>query len=244
MRNIKVVVEYDGMDYFGFQRQPGRRTIQGELESALTRIIKETIRVCGAGRTDAGVHALGQVISFKTGGTIPTKKIVAALNSVLPADIVARDAVEVSDEFHARYSAKSRIYKYVILNDEIPSAVSGRFVWHVPYELNEVEMGRAAEALLGVHDFKSFSAAGSDTPHHIREIKRLSVHRSGKLVVFEIEANAFLHSMARIIVGTLIDVGQGRLEPKDITRILKAKDRRLAGKTAPPSGLSLMEVTY
>ncbi|MEN6520848.1 MAG: tRNA pseudouridine(38-40) synthase TruA [Armatimonadota bacterium] len=244
MRNIKVVVEYDGTDYFGFQKQPGMQTIQGKLESALTRIIKETVAVCGAGRTDAGVHAHGQVINFKAGGTIQTKKIVVALNSMLPKDIVAKDAVEAPDEFHSRYSAKSRVYKYVILNDEIPSAISARFVWCFPYKLDETVMNRAAEALLGVHDFTSFSAAGADIPHRVREIKKLAVHRNGKHIIFDIEANAFLHSMARIIVGTLTDVGQGRLEPKDIARILEAKDRRLAGKTAPPSGLSLMEVTY
>ncbi|MEN6371211.1 MAG: tRNA pseudouridine(38-40) synthase TruA [Armatimonadota bacterium] len=244
MHNIKVVVEYDGTDYFGFQKQPGMRTIQGELECVLTRITKEPISVYGAGRTDAGVHAEGQVINFKTGGTIPTKNIVVALNSMLPKDIVAKDASEVPGEFHSRYSAKSRVYKYVVLNDVIPSAISGRFVWCFPYKLDETVMNRAAEALLGVHDFTSFSAAGADTPHRVREMKKLTVHRSGKHIIFDIEANAFLHSMARIIVGTLTDVGQGRLESKDITRILEAKDRRLAGKTAPPSGLSLMEVTY
>lgn len=244
MRNIKVAVEYDGTDYFGFQRQPGKRTIQGKLESALTRILKETVTVKGAGRTDAGVHALGQVVSFRTGGAIPTEKIAVAMNSALPNDIVARDAVEAPDEFHARYSARSRVYRYVILNDEISSALSGRFVWQFPYYLDAARIRRAAKELVGVHDFTSFSAAGMETAHRTRELKKLTVRRSGKFVVFELEANAFLHSMARIIVGTLVDIGQGKFEPKEITRILDAKDRRLAGKTAPPGGLALMEVTY
>jgi len=244
MRNIKVVVEYDGTDYFGFQRQPGKRTVQGEIENALARILKETVTVYGAGRTDAGVHALGQVVNFKTEGNVPTEKIAVAMNSVLPNDIVARDAAEMPDEFHARYSAKSRIYKYVILNTEIPSALFGRFVWQFPYYLDVARIRRAAKRLTGVHDFTSFSAAGMETVHRTRELKKLTVRRNGEFVIFELEANAFLHNMARIIVGTLVDIGQGKLEPKGITRILEAKDRRLAGKTAPPGGLVLMEVTY
>jgi len=243
-RNIKVVVEYDGTDYFGFQRQPGRRTIQRELEWALSRITKETIKVVGAGRTDAGVHALGQVISFKTEGTIPTERIPVALNSLLSRDIVARSAEEMPPEYHARYSAKSRAYRYVILNDEVPSALFGRFTWFIPHKLNLDSMAEAAEYLVGKHDFTSFSAADMDTPTRVREVMSLAVGKRDELVVFDIMANAFLHSMARIIVGTIVEVGLGRRKPEEIKDILDAKDRRLAGKTAPPQGLVLMEVTY
>jgi tRNA pseudouridine38-40 synthase len=198
----------------------------------------------GAGRTDAGVHALGQVISFKTGGTIPTEKIPVALNSLLPRDIVARDACEMPADFHARYSARSRVYKYVILNDALPSALFGRFSWYVPETLNLAVMRRAAKHLVGVHDFTSFSAADMDTLGRVRELRKLSIRRSGEFVIIELEANAFLHSMARIIVGTLVEVGEGRREPVEVRKILEAEDRRLAGKTAPPQGLVLMEVTY
>jgi tRNA pseudouridine38-40 synthase len=243
-RKLRVVVEYDGTDYFGFQRLPGRRTIQGELERVLSKITKEPVKVAGAGRTDAGVHALGQVISFRTGGTIPTEKISVAMNSLLPRDIVAREACEVTPEFHARYSAKSRAYKYTMLNDVAPSAMFGRFSWYLPHRMDVTLMSQAARSLLGVHDFTSFSSADMDTPSRVREVTKLSIRRSAEFVIFEIKANAFLHSMARIIVGTLVEVGQGRRHPDDIEKILDAKDRRLAGKTAPPQGLVLMEVTY
>ena len=244
MRNVKVVVEYDGTDYFGFQRQPGRRTIQGELEWALGRITKEPVKVVGAGRTDAGVHALRQVISFTTGGTIPTEKIPVALNSLLPRDIVARDAAEVPPSFNARYSAKSRAYNYIVLNDKLPSALFGRFSWYVPDELDLRAMRRAAAHLVGTHDFTSFSAADTEESGRIRELTELSIRRSGEFVVFELRANAFLHSMARIIVGTLVEVGQGRRRADEVGQILDAKDRRLAGRTAPPQGLVLVDVVY
>jgi len=244
MRNIRVTVEYDGTEYYGFQRQPGRRTIQGELEWALTRITKEAVSVVGAGRTDAGVHALGQVVSFATGGTVPTEKIPVALNSLLPRDIVARDAAEVPPEFHARYSAKSRTYNYVILNGKTPSALFGRFSWYVPDDLDLRAMRRAAASLVGVHDFTSFSAADLDGSSRVRELTDLSIRRSGEFVVIELGANAFLHSMARIIVGTLVEVGQGRRKPAEAREILDARDRRLAGRTAPAQGLVLVEVRY
>ncbi|MBI2842787.1 MAG: tRNA pseudouridine(38-40) synthase TruA [Armatimonadetes bacterium] len=244
MRNIKVVIEYDGTDYFGFQRQPGRRTIQGEIERALTKITKKPVKVVGAGRTDAGVHALGQVISFKTGGTIPTEKIAVAMNSLLPKDIVAGDAREVPPEFHARYSAKSRAYKYIVLNRKHPSAFFGRFSWYVPGALNLAAMRRGAKYLVGTHDFTSFSAADTDRSGRIREVKGLLIRRCDEFVTFDLEANAFLHSMARIMVGTLVEVGQGRRRAAEIGEVLESKDRRLAGRTAPPQGLALVEVTY
>lgn len=243
MRNIKVVVEYDGTDYVGFQRHPGRRTIQGELERALTRITKQPVVISGAGRTDAGVHAVGQVISFVTGGTIPVDRVPYALNCVLPRAIVARDASEMPPEFHARYSAKSRRYRYAILNCEKPRALVGRYSWHVPGEIDVNSMRFGGECLIGKHDFTSFSASMA-TPSRVREIASLGICRDGESITVEIEANAFLHSMARIIVGTLVEVGQGRRKPEDIQGILDGTDRRMAGMTAPPQGLVLMEVTY
>ena len=230
MRSIMVTVQYDGTEYFGFQRQPGRRTIQGELEWALARITKEPVKVVGAGRTDAGVHALGQVISFKTRGTIPTEKIPVALNSLLAKDIVAMDAAEVPLEFSARRSAKSRLYRYLILNDRLPSVIFGRYSWYLPDELDLGVMRRAARSLVGIHDFTSFSAADMDTESRVRELIKLAVRRSDEFIVFDLEANAFLHSMARNIVGTLVEVGQGRRKAAEVKKILEAKDRRIAGK--------------
>jgi tRNA pseudouridine38-40 synthase len=244
MRNIKVVIEYDGTDYFGFQRLPGRRTIQGALEWALTRITKEPIKIAGAGRTDSGVHALGQVISFRTQGTIPTEKIPVALNSLLRRDIVAREASEEPASFHARFSAKARAYRYVILNDAVPSALFGRFSWYVPINLDVDAMNKAAGHLVGIHDFTSFSMTQMDTPTRVRDLTEISICRKDGLVIFDLKANAFLHSMARIIVGTLVEVGHGKRRPMEIKDILEQKDRRLAGKTVPPQGLVLMEVTY
>jgi tRNA pseudouridine38-40 synthase len=244
MRNLRVVVEYDGADFLGFQRHPGRRTVQGELERALSKITKEHIAVVGAGRTDSGVHALGQVISFKTNGTIPTDKVAVAMNDSLPRDVVARDVAEVPEEFHARYSARSRRYRYTILNSALPSALRGRYRWFVPHTMDLEEMQRGAEYLLGGHDFVSFCVSGMETLSTVREIKKISVCRKAELILFDIEANAFLRSMARIIVGTLVEVGQGRRKCEDIREILDSKDRRLAGRTAPPQGLVLVEVTY
>lgn len=244
MRNVKVVVEYDGTDFFGFQKLPGRRTVQGTLEWALSMITKEPVKVVGAGRTDAGVHALGQVISFKTGGSIPTERISIALNSMLPRDLVAKEAEEVSEDFHARFSATSRLYGYQILNAEYPSAIRGRYSWYRREKFDLDAMNEAARALVGRHDFASFAKADSENGGTVRDLFRLSVERQEELIVFELEANSFLHSMARIIVGTLAEVGDGRRTPGDVEEILRKADRTAAGKTAPPQGLCLMKVGY
>jgi tRNA pseudouridine38-40 synthase len=244
MRNIKLVVEYDGTDYSGFQRIPGRRTIQGELEWTLSRLTKESVRIVGAGRTDAGAHALGQVVSFWTKGTIPIDKLPVAMNSELPRDIVVREAVEESAEFHARFSAKSRSYEYRILNSDMPGALVGRFAWFVPFKFDLDTMRTGAECLIGAHDFTSFSMRVEDAGSRTRVMTEFSIERDGELIKFTIAANAFLHSMARILVGTLVEVGQGRRKAADIKKVLEAKDRRLAGRMAPAKGLVLMGVKY
>ncbi|MDO8588659.1 MAG: tRNA pseudouridine(38-40) synthase TruA [Armatimonadota bacterium] len=244
MRNIKAVVEYDGTDYSGFQRQPRRRTVQGELERALAEIMKEPVRVTGAGRTDAGVHAAGQVISFKTVCAIPTDRVCVALNSVLSRDIVLVQAEEVGPEFHARYSARQRIYEYRILNTEQPSALFGRFVWHVPDKLNLRAVRKAAEYLLGTHDFAAFSLSQRDEKSTVRELSALEISRHCDIISVVLKANGFLHSMARGIVGTLVEIGQGRRSPDDMKTILEGRDRSGAGKTAPARGLCLIEVVY
>ena len=244
MRNVKVVVEYDGTDYFGFQYQPEVPTVQGVLERVLSKIVKERVTVYGSGRTDSGVHAAGQVISFRTAGSIPIERVCVAMNSLLPSSIAAVEAVEVDGSFHARYSARSRLYVYDILNRGVPSALESRLCWHVKRPLDVEAMDRSAGVLVGVHDFSSFACADRDEGSPMRDLMRIEVKRDGEHVLVTMRANAFLRSMARIIVGTLAEVGL-RLRPgSDIERILEAADRRLAGKTAPAHGLCLKEVEY
>jgi tRNA pseudouridine38-40 synthase len=244
VRNIKVVVGYDGADYFGFQYQPEIRTIQGELERVLDLIVKEKVTVYGSGRTDTGGHAEGQVISFRTEGSIPIDKLCIAMNSLLPSSIAAVEASEVDPDFHARYSAKSRLYAYGIRNSDVPSALESRYCWHVRRPINAEAANEAAKSLIGVHDFTSFACADRDEGSPVRDLMHIEVERRGEHVVVTMRANAFLRSMARIIVGTLVEVGLGSRPGSDIGTILQARDRRLAGKTAPPHGLCLKEVEY
>lgn len=244
MRNVKVVVQYDGTDYFGFQYQPEVPTIQGELERVLGRIVKEKVTVYGSGRTDSGVHAVGQVINFRTAGSVPIERLCVAMNSLLPAAIVAAEANEMDPSFHARYSAVSRLYAYDILNREVPSALESRFCWHVRHPLDVEQMNEIARHLIGVHDFSSFACADRDDGSPMRDLREIGVARRGEHVIVTVRANAFLRSMARIIVGTLVEVGMGLRPGSDIDRILEAADRRLAGKTAPAHGLCLEEVEY
>jgi len=245
LRNIKLTIEYDGTDYFGFQYQPGVPTLQGEIERVLSKIVKEGVTVYGSGRTDAGVHAAGQVINFRTEGGIPVEKLCIAMNSLLPPSIAAREAAEVDEAFHARYSAKSRLYRYDILNRETRSALEGRFCWHVRWPLDANAMNDVAQCLLGVHDFTSFASADRDDGcSPVRSVSEISVQRHGEHVVLTIRANAFLRSMVRTIVGTLVEVGLGKRPGARIAEILEAKDRTAAGKTAPPHGLCLIEVEY
>jgi len=244
VRNVKVVVEYDGTDYFGFQFQPGVPTVQGELERVLAKIVKEQVTVYGSGRTDAGVHAAGQVINFRTECGIPIDRVCVAMNTLLPRDIAALDACEVDEDFHARYSAKSRLYRYDILNADLRSAIEGRYCWHIAKPLNVDAMSEAAGCLIGVHDFSSFECAGSDNKTSVREMMSIGLRKSGEHIFMELRANAFLRSMARNIVGTLVEVGLGKTPGCEVIKILESRTRCAAGKTAPPQGLCLVEVEY
>lgn len=244
MRNVKVVVEYDGTDYFGFQYQPGVPTVQGELERVVRQIVKEHVTIYGAGRTDTGVHAAGQVINFRTACAIPIDRVCVAMNTLLPRDIAAVDACEVADDFHARYSARSRLYRYDILNRSVRSALEGRFCWHVPVELDLEAMREAGKVLIGVHDFSSFECSGSDNRTSVRDVMALQVRRSGEHVLVDLKANAFLRSMVRNIVGTLVEVGLRKRPASEVRDILLTRSRCAAGKTAPPQGLCLVEVEY
>ncbi|SHJ07096.1 tRNA pseudouridine(38-40) synthase TruA [Desulfofundulus thermosubterraneus] len=248
MRNIKLTIAYDGTNYHGFQEQRGTGlvTIQEVLEKCLRRLAGREIRVTGAGRTDAGVHARGQVVNFDAAGwNIPAERIVLALNGMLPRDIAALEAEEVGPEFHARYSALAKTYRYTIYNSRIPSPFWRLYSHFVPRPLDVQAMAGAAQWLVGTHDFASFQAAGSPVKHTVRTLFSVDVCREGKEVIHLIfRGNGFLYNMVRIMVGTLIEVGLGKRDPDDIPAILAARNRTRAGPTAPPEGLCLERVEY
>jgi len=270
LRNIKLTLQYDGTAYHGFQRQDPRPTIQAELEKALVTITGEPVRLVGAGRTDAGVHALGQVVSFKTTARIPTERWPAALNSLLPPDIVVLTAEEVALDFHARKSARRKTYRYVVANAPLPSAFLRNYAYLVRERLDLEAMQTAARFFLGRHDFAAFRATGSSVKTSERTIYRLELRRQPfevlpwfwlaeaanpkldqegqdlqpTLLHFIVEADGFLYNMVRIIVGTLLEVGRGRFQPGDVGAILLSKDRARAGPTVPARGLFLERVEY
>jgi tRNA pseudouridine38-40 synthase len=244
MGNFKLIVEYDGTGYAGFQRQSALPTIQGELEAALGKLLKENVRVTAAGRTDAGVHALGQVVNFHSARRVPAERLPAAVNRLLPRQIVIRRAELASDEFHARRLAISRRYQYTILNREEPSALLGRFAYQTGERLDVAAMREAARALVGEHDFAAFQAAGSPTASTVRRVSALRIGRLGDIVVVVIEANSFLYQMARIMVAALLAAGRGGIGPREVRRIRESKNRGLVGPPAPPHGLCLVRVEY
>jgi tRNA pseudouridine38-40 synthase len=245
VRNIKLTIEYDGTAYHGWQIQPGLQTIQGVVREQIVQITQQEVNLIGAGRTDAGVHALAQVASFKTENTIDLLSLQRGLNSLLPPDIVVTSAEEVGEEFHARFSARSKVYEYHILNQSYPSAILRDYAWFIPHELDLPSMKRCGKLLIGSHDFSSFRASGDESRHSIREVISLEIERrKDNLIVVVIEANAFLREMVRSIVGTLVDVGRGKASFAEFKEIFGAQDRRRAGMTAPAHGLFLLEVKY
>lgn len=244
MRNLRLLIEYDGTGYAGFQKQPRRPTIQGELEQALGRLLGEPVRVVGAGRTDAGVHALGQVAHLLTRSPIPAERVPAAVNRLLPGQIAVRGAQEMPLEFHACRDARARRYRYTVFNRPGPSAILGRYGLFVAPPLDAAAMNEAAHELLGEHEFRSFQKSGSETRSTVRRLTELRCRRVGDLVLIAIEANAFLYQMARIIVGGLLRVGTGEIVPAEVGRLLRFADRRQAGPAAPAHGLCLVRVRY
>jgi tRNA pseudouridine38-40 synthase len=244
LKNIKLTIEYDGTSYHGWQYQPRHISIQQTIKEKIEQIAKEKINLIGASRTDAGVHAIAQAANFKTKSRMNEGEWQRALNSLLPSDIVIKKAEIVPPDFHARFSSKGKIYKYLILNQPVPSALYRNYAWHMPYPLKLAEMRKAAKFLIGRHDFSSFRASSCTAENPVRKIKRLAITKKNGFIQFTIEADAFLHHMVRNIIGTLIYVGIGKLSPAQIESILKAKDRRLAGKTSPPHGLYLVKVKY
>lgn len=244
MRNIRLLLQYDGTDYRGFQIQPHVPTIQGEVERALERVLGHPVRIKGASRTDAGVHALGNVIAFGTLSPIPVERLVRATNAALPAAVSVVVGDEVGEQFHPRYDAVSKLYLYRILNRETPSPFIGRYAWHVPATLDIEAMRHAAAQLLGRHDFSAFENAGSDVVDKVRNLQRLDLVREGDVLEVRAEADGFLYMMVRNIVGTLLQVGRGQRSPDEVGEILRRGDRSLAGPTAPAQGLCLVRVTY
>ena len=243
-RRVRLVLEYDGTDFAGWQRQHNAPTIQGVLEDALAQITGERTHVGGAGRTDAGVHALGQVASFITRSRIDTAQLRRALCAVLPPGISVVASDDVPLDFDARRHARGKLYRYRIWNAESRSPLEARFSWHRGRRLDDVAMAEAARCLVGEHDFSAFRASDCERKTTVRVIRRLEVIRSGALLCVEIEATAFLKNMVRVIVGTLVDVGRGRRHATEMATILASGDRGRAGPTAPPTGLFLVRVHY
>lgn len=245
MKNYKLTIEYDGTNYHGWQVQARDTTIQETIETALATMTREKIRLAGSGRTDAGVHALGQTASFKTKSAIPTHAFFAGLNSLLPDDIVITACEAVADDFHARFSARHKTYQYRIYNHPTPIAVGRQYAWHIRKKLDTVAMRQAANCIIGTHDFKSFEGTGSPRDHTVREVLNAGISENDNgFAFFEITANGFLRYMVRNLVGTLANVGLGKISPEDFRLILEAKNRDLAGATAPPHGLFLVSVSY
>ena len=244
MRRLKLLLEYCGTRYHGWQVQPDVVTIQGTLEACLSRITNAAVRVHAAGRTDAGVHALGQVAHFDTASVVPPEALQRGVNSLLPDDIVVRQVSEVSPDFHARYSARQKTYAYVVHNQALRSAFHGPYTWHVRQRLDVAVMRSAAQALLGQHDFSAFRAASCAARSPVRCLARLAVQRRATRIFFVLCADGFLQHMVRNIVGTLVDIGCGKIPADELTTILHSRQRQAAGPTAPPQGLFLVRVTY
>jgi tRNA pseudouridine38-40 synthase len=244
MATIKLLLEYDGSIYSGWQRQPNQPTIQEAVETAIEGVTQAKVSVLGAGRTDAGVHALGQVASFRIDRDLAPLEWTKALNAHLPETIVVRSTELMPDGFHARHWATGKLYEYRILNRPERPAVQRNYCWHVHRPLDDAAMNQAALPLIGPHDFSSFETQPTENDDPVCHLQRLAVYRQGDYLRIEAYADRFLKQMVRSIVGTLVEVGLGKLEPDRLHSILNAKDRSTAGKTAPPQGLFLMRVDY
>ena len=242
---VKLVVAYDGTDYCGWQVQPNGITVEEVLNRELSRLLKEEITVTGASRTDSGVHSLGNVAVFDTDTRMPAEKISYAINQRLPEDIVVQDSCEVPEDFHPRFAASQKTYEYKILNRKFPMPTLRRDTLYYCHPLDEGRMRQGAQFLVGTHDFTSFSSVKAQTNTFVRTVYELTVERTeDDIIHIRITGNGFLYNMVRIIAGTLLLVGAGKLEPEDVGRILAAKDRGAAGPTAPAHGLTMIGITY
>lgn len=246
MRSIGIIVEYDGTDFCGWQVQPNGRSVQAELENAVKKLTGETVKVFGAGRTDAGVHARGQVAVFRTESAVPAENFHLALNSRLPADVCVCRAWEAKADFNPRYGAKMKLYRYTLHNSPVRPALGRRYSWHVKFPLDLEKMRAAAALLQGRHDFTSFSnqERNKDEFDNVREISSLEIARAGETVTLDFEGRSFLYNMVRNLTGTLVDIGCGRIAPDAVPAILAARNRAAAGQGAPACGLCLEWVRY
>ena len=245
MRNIKLTLSYDGTDFSGWQTQPGFRTVQETLENAIAKLTGEArIRVNASGRTDAGVHAVSQVVNFYSTTALPCETLVRAINAHLPNDVVIREAVDVPESFDANHDAARKLYRYVIHDGDVPNPFMRRYACQSRHKLDAAAMRRAAEPLKGRHDFSSFETDGSPRMSSVRTVLHLAVNRVGDWIWIDVEADGFLYNMVRAIVGTLMSVGRGYWPESQVAAILQSGDRTLAGPTAPAQGLFLMRVVY
>ena len=244
MRYIKLTIEYDGKEYHGWQKQPNRPNIQGEIEKAIETITGEKVELIGSGRTDAGVHAFAQVANFKIENNFPIEKMAIAINSQLKKSIRIQKAEEVSEEFHSRYHCHRKTYAYIIDNSEQGSAIYRNLTYHVPQTLDIEAMQKGVQLLVGEHDFSSFKSSGTSSKSSIRTIYEAKILKEQERVVIQLTGNGFLYNMVRIISGTLLEIGLGEKRPEEMKEILEAKDRQKAGKTLPAHGLFLMNVEY
>ena len=245
MRNIKLVIEYDGKEFNGWQKQPNKLNIQGEIEKAIKQITGEEVDLTASGRTDAGVHALGQVANFKTNSNIPIEKIPIALNSNLKKSIVIKSAEEVEERFHSRLNCKRKTYRYIINNSKYGTAIYRNLETHIPMKLDIQKMQEAVKYFEGEHDFKAFKASGTSSKSSVRTIYKAEVIDAGnERIYIELTGSGFLYNMVRIISGTLVEVGLGKIEPNEIKNIIESQKRENAGKTLPPQGLYLVNVEY
>jgi len=244
MRNIRLLIEYDGTNYAGWQWQKNAITIQETLSKAIVQVIQEKVTIYGAGRTDAGVHALGQVANFNTTSNIPSERLIRAINFYLPHDITIKEAVDVSESFHAQYCAVSKVYQYTLFNNWTRTSLNRNFCYVCGFQLDIDRMLDATQYLIGTHDFTSFTTKALQEKNRIRTIKKLEMKKEEKYIYFTVEADGFLYNMVRSIVGTLIEVGRGKIAGESIKDILNAKNRNSAGPTSPARGLCLIEVKY
>lgn len=244
MRNIKLTIEYDGKDFNGWQKQPNHLNIQGEIEKAIKNVTGEEVELIGSGRTDAGVHAFEQVANFKTNTELPIEKMATAINSQLKHTVRILKAEEVDLNFHSRYNCHKKTYAYIIDNSDQGTAIYRNFTYHISQPLDIKMMQKAADYLIGEHDFSSFKSSGTSSKNSVRTIYKAQILKEQQRVIIMITGNGFLYNMVRIIAGTLVEVGLKHFPPEEMKNILDAKDRQKAGKTLPPTGLFLMNVEY
>lgn len=245
MKNIKLTIEYDGKRYLGWQRLgDSEKTIQGKIEGVLSQMTGETIEIIGSGRTDAGTHAKGQVANFKTATTMSPDQILTFLNHQLPQDIIIKQVELVPERFHARYNATGKQYSYYVWNTAIPSAFKRQYSFHYTEQLDDEKMAQACQKLMGEHDFVGFSSLKKSKKSTVRKLESISIHREGELVQFQFVGNGFLYNMVRILMGTILDIGSGKMSLDQIDDIFEKKIRQDAGMTLPAQALFLDEVYY